>query len=110
MRLTYNPKAYARYSSSALRPRTDRRGDRQAGGRAARVEDRRRGRHRSGEGRSRPRRRRRVAAAAERESIRRCVEGVEEGTTGRRRAVHELVDQEGDAADRNDPEIEDADR
>ena len=49
-------------------------------------------------------------AAHWREGQRRCREGDQGDQAGRRRALHELVDQEPDAAARDDPEDPDADR
>ena len=95
----------------ALRARPDRRRHRPAGRRAPRLHDRRRRRHRSGQGRPRPRRRRRASAEAAAASRSRTTrQGAQGGQARRRRAVHQLVDQEGDAADRGDPEAEGADR
>ena len=51
-----------------------------------------------------------VGRDAAREGVGRREEGDQGGEAGRRRAVHELVAEEGAAADRGDPEAEGADR
>ena len=60
--------------------------------------------------RPRPRRGRRPRPDAARQGLGRCEEGDQGGEARRRRAVHELVAEEGPAADRDDPEAEGADR
>ena len=76
--------------AAVVRQVADRKGFRIVGGR----------RHRSGQGRPRSRRGRGRRPRAARQGLGRREEGDQGGEAGRRRALHELVAEEGAAADR----------
>ena len=95
----------------ALRARPDRRGHRAAGREPQRLPRRRRRRRRSRQGRSRSRRDRRRRAIAAREGSRTIArKAIKASKPGRRRALHAVVAEEGDAADRGDSQAQGADR